>query len=152
MALHVIPGEFSTFTIAIAILSGFTLFFGYVSMFVKERCFLSEAFVALIVGIIAGPLVSNGFDPLSWADHDEITKELTRCILAIQVLAVGIELPKYYMKKEWVTMFMLLVPTMIFMWLISGLFIWWMIPPINYLNALVIAACVCPTDPVRDSI
>jgi hypothetical protein len=43
MGLHVIPGEFSTFTIAIAILSGFIVFFGYVSMFVKERCFLSEA-------------------------------------------------------------------------------------------------------------
>lgn len=41
--------------------------------------------VALIVGIIAGPLVSNGFDPNSWNDADEITKELTRCILAIQV-------------------------------------------------------------------
>lgn len=41
--------------------------------------------MALIVGIIAGPLVSNGFSPLSWDDHDEITKELTRCILAIQV-------------------------------------------------------------------
>lgn len=42
-ALHIIPGEFSTFTIAIAILSGFILFFGYVSMFIKEKCFLSEA-------------------------------------------------------------------------------------------------------------
>lgn len=41
--------------------------------------------MALVVGIIAGPLVSNGFNPLSWDDHDEITKELTRCILAIQV-------------------------------------------------------------------
>ncbi|KAG0737561.1 hypothetical protein G6F23_010266 [Rhizopus arrhizus] len=117
-------------------------------MFLKERCFLSEAFVALIVGIIAGPLVSNGFSPLSWDDHDEITKELTRCILAIQVMAVGIELPKHYMKKEWLTMFMLLVPIMIFMWLVSGLFIWWLVPPINYLHALVIAACVCPTDPI----
>ncbi|KAG2229818.1 hypothetical protein INT48_008262 [Thamnidium elegans] len=84
-SLHVIPGEFSTFTIAIAILSGFIVFFGYVSMFIKERCFLSEAFVALVVGIIAGPLVSNGFNPNSWNDSDEITKELTRCILAIQV-------------------------------------------------------------------
>ncbi|KAG1052448.1 hypothetical protein G6F43_005420 [Rhizopus delemar] len=148
MVLAIIPGEFSTFTIAIAILSGFILFFGYVSMFLKERCFLSEAFVALIVGIIAGPLVSNGFSPLSWDDHDEITKELTRCILAIQVMAVGIELPKHYMKKEWLTMFMLLVPIMIFMWLVSGLFIWWLVPPINYLHALVIAACVCPTDPI----
>ncbi|CEP10045.1 hypothetical protein [Parasitella parasitica] len=147
-ALHIIPGEFSTFTIAIAILSGFIVFFGYVSMFIKERCFLSEAFVALIVGIIAGPLVSNGFNPNGWDDSDEITKELTRCILAIQVMAVGIDLPKHYMKKEWLTMFMLLLPIMIFMWLVSGLFIWWLVPPVNYLHALVIAACVCPTDPI----
>jgi len=88
-ALHVIPGEFSTFTIAIAILSGFIVFFGYVSMFIKERWLILTCLpilvVALIVGIIAGPLVSNGFDPNSWNDADEITKELTRCILAIQV-------------------------------------------------------------------
>ncbi|KAI8375837.1 Sodium/hydrogen exchanger family-domain-containing protein [Blakeslea trispora] len=63
-------------------------------------------------------------------------------------MAVGIELPKHYMKKEWLTMFMLLIPIMVFMWLVSGLFIWWLVPPINYLHALVIAACVCPTDPI----
>ncbi|KAI9483169.1 MAG: Sodium/hydrogen exchanger family-domain-containing protein [Benjaminiella poitrasii] len=63
-------------------------------------------------------------------------------------MAVGIELPKHYMKKEWLTMFMLLIPIMLFMWLISGLFIWWLVPPLNYLHALVIAACVCPTDPI----
>ncbi|KAF7721326.1 hypothetical protein EC973_004870 [Apophysomyces ossiformis] len=148
MGLSLIPGEFSPFTIAIAILSGFIVFFGYVSMFIKEKMFISEAFVALFVGVIAGPLVSNGFDPYSWQDHDEITKQLTRCIIAIQVMAVGIELPKHYLKKEWLTMFMLLIPVMIFMWLVSGLFIWGLIPPINYLEALVIAACVCPTDPI----
>ncbi|KAI8637299.1 Sodium/hydrogen exchanger family-domain-containing protein [Parasitella parasitica] len=148
MTINVIPGEISTFTIAIAILSGFILFFGYISMFLKERLFLSEALVAVIVGIIAGPLVTNGFNPYSWADHDEITKQLTRCIIAIQVMAVGIELPKHYMKKEWLTMTMLLIPTMMFMWLISGLFIWGLVPPINYLEALVISACICPTDPI----
>lgn len=41
--------------------------------------------VAVIVGIIAGPLVTNGFNPYSWDHHDEITKQLTRCIIAIQV-------------------------------------------------------------------
>ncbi|KAI8335698.1 Sodium/hydrogen exchanger family-domain-containing protein [Chlamydoabsidia padenii] len=148
MTVHVIPGEFNPFTIAIAILSGVILFYGYVSMFVKERMFLSEAFVALIVGIIAGPLVSNGFNPYSWDNTDMITKELTRCVIAIQVMAVGIELPKHYLKKEWRTMFMFLIPIMIFMWLISGLFIWALIPPLDYLHALVIAACVCPTDPI----
>ncbi|KAG0164700.1 hypothetical protein DFQ28_009919 [Apophysomyces sp. BC1034] len=146
--ISLIPGEFSPFTIAIAILSGFILLFGYVSMFVKEKMFLSEAFVALFVGIIAGPLVSGGFDPYSWQNADEITKQLTRCIIAIQVMAVGIELPKHYLKKEWLTMFMFLIPIMIFMWLVSGLFIWGLIPTINYLEALVIAACVCPTDPI----
>ncbi|ORZ12755.1 Sodium/hydrogen exchanger family-domain-containing protein [Absidia repens] len=148
MSVTVIPGEFSDFTIGIAILSGVILFYGYVSMFVKERMFLSEAFVALIVGIIAGPLVSNGFNPYSWQNPDTITKELTRCVIAIQVMAVGIELPKHYLKKEWRTMFMLLLPIMIFMWLVSGLFIWALIPPLDYLHALVIASCVCPTDPI----
>ncbi|KAI8348848.1 Sodium/hydrogen exchanger family-domain-containing protein [Choanephora cucurbitarum] len=148
MPIHVIPGEISTFTIAIAILSGFILFFGYVSMFLKEKLFLSEALVAVVVGIIAGPLVSNGFNPYAWDHHDEITKQLTRCIIAIQVMAVGIELPKHYLKKEWLTMSILLIPVMMFMWLISGLFIWALIPPINYLEALVISACICPTDPI----
>ncbi|KAI7894307.1 Sodium/hydrogen exchanger family-domain-containing protein [Mucor mucedo] len=63
-------------------------------------------------------------------------------------MAVGIDLPKHYMKKEWLTMLMLLLPVMIFMWLVSGLFIWWLVPPIDYLHSLVIAACVCPTDPI----
>lgn len=43
MTVNLIPGEFSPFTIAVAILSGFIVFFGYVSMFLKEKLFLSEA-------------------------------------------------------------------------------------------------------------
>lgn len=31
-------------------------------------------------------------------------------------------------------MFILLVPIMIFMWLVSGLFIWWLIPPLDYVR------------------
>ncbi|KAI8062124.1 Cation/H+ exchanger, partial [Gongronella butleri] len=104
-------------------------------MFLKERLFLSEAFVALVIGILSGPLVTNAINPYTWQDHDEITKQLTRCIIAIQVMAVGIELPKHYFKKEWLTMLMFLLPVMIFMWLISGMFIWALIPPISYVLA-----------------
>ncbi|KAI9316984.1 Sodium/hydrogen exchanger family-domain-containing protein [Dichotomocladium elegans] len=148
MTVEVIPGEISQFTVGIAILSGVVVLFGFVSMFIKERLFISEAFVALVVGIIAGPLVSNGFNPYQWGDTDEITKQITRCIIAIQVMAVGIDLPKHYLKREWITFSFLMLPVMIFMWLVSGLFIWAFIPPIDYLNSLVIAACVCPTDPI----
>lgn len=115
MAVSVIPGEISTFTVAIAIFSGCILFFGYVSMFLKERLFLSEAcknitdilfiqlflctyffkkVVAVLFGVLAGPLVANGLDPHTWRDYHEITKQLTRCIIAVQVMAVGIELPQ----------------------------------------------------------
>jgi NhaP-type Na+/H+ or K+/H+ antiporter len=38
------------------------------------------------------------------------------------------------MKKEWLTMLMLLFPVMMFMWLISGLFIWALIPPVSYVS------------------
>lgn len=87
-------------------------------------------------------------------------------ISLFQVMAVGIELPKqvecslytqtyktqytcmrvayslvlfirHYMKKEWLTMVMLLFPVMIFMWLISGLIIWTMITPITFVSEYV---------------
>lgn len=58
--------------------------------------------VAVIVGIIAGPLVTNGFNPYSWDHHDEITKQLTRCIIAIQVQTIQVIiyfLTPYLLKK-----------------------------------------------------
>lgn len=41
-----------------------------------------------------------------------ITLEVTRIVLAIGVFAIGVELPKQYMKKHWRSLFFLLVPTM----------------------------------------
>jgi hypothetical protein len=41
--------------------------------------------VAVVVGILAGPLVADGINPYSWNDTDEITKQFTRCVIAIQV-------------------------------------------------------------------
>lgn len=45
----------------------------------------------------------------------------------------------------------LLIPVMTFGWLITSLFIWWMIPPLNWLESLCCAACVTATDPVLAS-
>lgn len=43
---------------------------------------------------------------------------------------------------------MLLGPTMLAMWLVSGLIMKLMLPGFSYLQALVVAACVTPTDPI----
>ncbi|KAI9276283.1 Cation/H+ exchanger, partial [Sporodiniella umbellata] len=133
MAVQIIPGEISSFTVAIAIFSGCILFFGYISLLLKERLFLSEALVAVLVGIIVGPAVSNFMNPYHWQNYQEITKQLTRCIIAIQVLTVGIELPHRYLKHEWQTILVFLMPVMIYMWI---------------LESLLISACICPTDPI----
>ncbi|KAF9345841.1 hypothetical protein BGX26_002678 [Mortierella sp. AD094] len=42
----------------------------------------------------------------------------------------------------------MLVPLMVLMWLTSALLIWGLIPKLGYLEAMMIAACITPTDPV----
>ena len=48
-------------------------------------------------------------------------------------------------------MVFLLIPVMTWGWLITSLIIWWMIPSLNWLDSLTVAACVTATDPVLAS-
>ncbi|CAG8699366.1 4665_t:CDS:10 [Acaulospora morrowiae] len=131
-----------------ALLGGFIVLFGFVSYFVKEKLYLSESLICMICGIAFGPFVSNIITPDKWGDIDEITKQFARIVIAIQVMAAGIQLPKAYLWKESKSLFFLLVPVMSWMWVTSALAIWWMIPKLSFLEALCIASCVAPTDPV----
>jgi hypothetical protein len=160
--------------------------------------------VHLVVGIIAGPYVTGGFDPTGWGggeQHitDEITLELTRVVIAVrqafphicsssavyEVLAderclphaprypfwasplffpllfhpdpssfpsnhfkliviylhspfpaIGIELPKAYVKKHWKTIAFLLGPVMVYGWFVSAAIIYGIIPGVSFLSAL----------------
>ncbi|KAI5457687.1 alkali metal cation/H+ antiporter Nha1 C terminus-domain-containing protein [Mariannaea sp. PMI_226] len=133
------------------ILGGFTSLFMLTSSFIKERMYIGEATVATLVGVIFGPHAANLINPLGWGSTDIITVEFSRIVLVVQCFAVGVELPKFYMEKHWRSVIYLLVPVMTFGWLIVSLFIWWMIPPLNWLESLVCAACVTATDPVLAS-
>ncbi len=121
------------------------------SSFIKERLYIGEATVATICGIIFGPHAANLINPGTWGNTDQITLEFSRIVLVVQCFAVGVELPKYYMEKHWRSVVFLLIPVMTFGWLITSLFIWWMIPPLNWLESLCCAACVTATDPVLAS-
>ncbi|KAI9848333.1 MAG: hypothetical protein M1837_000597 [Sclerophora amabilis] len=136
---------------AYIILGGFTSLFMLVSLFVKERLYIGEATVATICGIIFGPHAANLFDPGSWGNVDQITLECSRIVLVVQCFAIGVELPKAYMERHWRSVVFLLVPVMTFGWLITSLFIWWMIESLSWLEALCCAACVTATDPVLAS-
>ncbi|KAK4512345.1 H(+)-transporting V0 sector ATPase subunit d [Mucor velutinosus] len=135
-------------SIVAAILGGFILLYGLCSLVIKERLYLSEASVALVCGIIFGPVCAQFIDIHKWGDEPMITHEFTRIVIAIQVMAAGVALPKAYLRKELRSILILLGPVMLFMWIISGLLVWALIPGLNFLEALMIAACFTPTDPV----
>ncbi|WWD17799.1 hypothetical protein CI109_102241 [Kwoniella shandongensis] len=134
---------------ALAVAGGYVSVIGLVSYFVKEKLFMSEALIATIIGIITGPIALNWFNPLGWSsDPNYLTHEITRIIIAIQVLFTGIALPAAYVKKEWKSLATLLGPVMTIAWFVSGLLIWGLIPGLTFLESLVIGSCVTPTDPV----
>lgn len=137
--------------LAYLILGGFTSLFMLCSLFVKERLYIGEATVATICGIIFGPHAANLIDPGTWGNTDQITLEFSRIVLVVQCFAVGVELPKSYMERHWRSVIFLLIPVMTFGWLVTSLFIWWMVPPLDWLESLCVAACVTATDPVLAS-
>lgn len=66
---------------------------------------------------VVGPYGADIFNPRAWGNGDEatvntITLEFTRVVLAIGVFAIGVELPKAYMKRHWRSLFFLLFPVM----------------------------------------
>ncbi|KAG5979238.1 hypothetical protein E4U55_005391 [Claviceps digitariae] len=133
------------------ILGGFTSLFMLCSSFIKERMYIGEATVATLCGVIFGPHAANLIDPSSWGNTDIVTVEFSRIVLVVQCFAVGVELPKFYMERHWKSVVFLLVPVMTAGWLLTSLFVWWMIPALDWLEALVVAACVTATDPVLAS-
>ncbi|EXK30037.1 CPA1 family monovalent cation:H+ antiporter [Fusarium oxysporum f. sp. melonis 26406] len=133
------------------ILGGFTSLFMLCSSFIKERMYIGEATVATLCGVIFGPHAANLINPQEWGSTDIVTVEFSRIVLVVQCFAVGVELPKFYMERHWKSVVFLLVPVMTFGWLIVSLFIFWMIPALDWLDSLVVAACVTATDPVLAS-
>ncbi|CAO3641127.1 unnamed protein product [Cunninghamella blakesleeana] len=138
----------NTVSIISTLLGGFILLFGLCSLAIKERFYLSEASVALGFGILFGPLFLNIININSWEYEIDLTGQFTRIVIAIQVMAAGIMLPKAYLKNEFKSLMLLLGPSMLWMWVISGLCVKYVFPDLSVLEALVIASCFAPTDPV----
>ncbi|KAJ7482986.1 Sodium/hydrogen exchanger family-domain-containing protein [Mycena galericulata] len=104
--------------VAYAALGGFVVLFGMFSLLLREKLYIGEACWAFLFGVVVGPYGANIFNPRGWADDNgeavnTITLELTRVVLAIGVFAIGVELPKAYMRRHWRSLFFLLGPVMI---------------------------------------
>ncbi|KAJ2801276.1 hypothetical protein H4R21_002846 [Coemansia helicoidea] len=125
----------------------FAVCFGLVSMVVKERLFVSDTLVAFGFGAAIGPAGAGVIDPAAWGNVHPFMLQFARVIIAIQVLAAGVALPKRYLRTELRSLLVLLLPVMTWMWLVSAAVIV-MVFRLGFVEALLIASCVAPTDPV----
>lgn len=109
--------------------------------------------ISLLAGVAFSPHAANFIRPEDYALHsrenlDAITLHFTRLVLGVQLVLAGVQLPKRYLQIEWRSLSLLLGPGMVAMWMCSSLIIWAMIPNFEFLHALIVGACVTPTDPV----
>ncbi|KAK0187595.1 Sodium/hydrogen exchanger family-domain-containing protein [Armillaria mellea] len=145
------PFEVTIPHIIYSCLGGFIVLFGMFSLFLREKMYIGEACWAFLFGVIIGPYGAGIFDPRSWGNEDStntVVLEFTRVVLAIGVFAIGVELPKAYMRRHWKSLFFLLAPVMTWGWFVSAGLIYALIPGLNFLSSLAIAACLTPTDPI----
>ncbi|TFK66702.1 hypothetical protein BDN72DRAFT_131906 [Pluteus cervinus] len=122
------------------------------SLFLRSKLYIGEACWAFLFGVIVGPYGANVLNPHAWADTEagvnNIVLEFTRVVLAIGVFAIGVELPKAYMRRHWKSLFFLLCPVMTWGWFVSAALIYALIPGLSFLSSLAVAACLTPTDPI----
>lgn len=145
-------------------LTSFLIAYCLFTTFIRNRLHLSEPPIALLFGIILGPRglgwltpsfrATNGPDWVSdsdgiggWGWGDDVVQEAARVIVGIQVFAVGVELPKFYAGRHWKSVGMLLGPVMTFGWVVCAAFVA-LIFRTDIPTAMVVAACLTPTDPV----
>ena len=77
-----------------------------------------------------------------------VTLAFARLVLDVQLVICGVQLPPRYLFREWRSLALLLGPGMVGMWLCSSFLIWALVPNVYLVHALVVGACVTPTDPV----
>ena len=129
------------------ILSGFLVLYALFSELIRNRFHLSEPPLATLVGIIFGPRGATALNPQAWGWEDNITHEVTRVILGVQVFAVAIGLPSKYIKVHWKSIAIFLGPVMTVGWVVSAVIVH-LILGTSFTTALIVAACLTPTDPV----
>lgn len=143
--------EPSTPHLAYLLLSFFLILYALFSELIRNRAHLSEPPLATLTGVIFGPRGITILDPIhQWGWEDNITQELTRVITGVQCFAVGIELPARYMKRHWRSIGLLLGPNMIAGWAVSSVIVHFVLGA-KWTTALVVGACLTPTDPVLSS-
>lgn len=118
-------GQWGRFYTSLGIISTVNVVFGLVSHFVKSQLFLSESLVAVMVGIVCGPkgldVLFAEYDNSNLLDLAKLFYHSSRVVMAIQIMAAGVSLPRSYVFRNWQSLAVILGPVMLGMWILSSL-------------------------------
>jgi len=132
--------------LALVVISGLVLFLGLLSTYIRDRTWLSEPMLAMLIGVLAGPGVFNIL-PVHWSNHDSLLQIVARLTLAIGLMAAALRLPPRYTIQHWKSLSILIGLVMPIMWLFaSGAFHY--IIGLEWKLALLTGAVIAPTDPI----
>ncbi|OJJ30475.1 hypothetical protein ASPWEDRAFT_46076 [Aspergillus wentii DTO 134E9] len=145
--------DVSSLNVVISVLGLYILLFGFISLKIKQKWYIGEALPAFVIGVALGPVGTKFLSVDQWGGEDdnkksEIAYGLTRLVIGIQLVKVGYELPKRYLRQRVVEMTICLLPLMTISWLSTSACIMLIVPRISYLASLIIASCITCTDPI----
>lgn len=102
----------------------------------------------MLIGIALGPIGARFLVPSEWGNVEDITHSVARLALGIQLFLCGVELPKRYLWEHRRSLLILLLPVMAFTWIICSIIIYLCFSDLPFGQAMIIGACITPTDPV----
>lgn len=80
------------FNLALLALGGLIYTYSLVSRYIKENLYLSAPILAVILGVVVGPLGLQIFDVQNWGQQDIILEELARLAIAVQLTSTALQL------------------------------------------------------------
>ncbi|WP_225886994.1 cation:proton antiporter [Nodosilinea nodulosa] len=133
--------------LALLTLSALVLLMGIFSNPMRARLWLSEPLIALAVGVLLSPAVTDWIRLSDFGDPFVILQETARLTLAIQIMGIALRLPRGYPFQHWRPLVVLLGVAMPLMALVSGLLVCWILG-LPFWVGMLIGAIAAPTDPV----
>jgi len=131
---------------ALAMIGATVLTLATVAGYIKNRLWISEPLICLVIGIILGPHVAGLVEFKPGQDLSYL-QPAARITLAIAVMGAALRVPPSFLRSHARELLIILLLGMPAMWLISSVVAYFTLPA-SVLTALLVGAALTPTDPV----
>ncbi|MCO6187773.1 cation:proton antiporter [Rhizobium sp. L1K21] len=136
------------FNSAILIAGGVVLALSLVAGYFKNKLWIGESLICILLGTFLGPHVSGLVDPDKLpVDKYFALEELARLTLCIAVMAAALRMPRHYLSNAYLSVAMAIGPLMLCTWAASAAAAYFVLQ-LPLLLSLLIGAALAPTDPV----